>query len=598
MKHYTLIKVLEKDHGGLTRAAFRRSTALRALGESVEVLSFNIIPDLRDVADYVRKNSELGDVPLRNLFHDLTYNDDAIRPMGAQRAKLSSDVAPLHPADHLTVDEQPFATATQAFRLRNYRDAKGVVTRVDFLNRHGKIFLIDERKANTGRPRRFTVVNQHTGEHAYQGGNYALQLAWIDSIVGNDEVALGIDGAELATVMKGYTKPNVIKNYFMHALHTEVGEHPTTGALRKDRVDALRSARTLDNIVCLTETQANDVRKRLIPACDVRVLPNIIATPAPAPSDRPRDPNLCVIVSRMDEGAKRLSLWLEAFSAARRENPKLHASVYGGPLDGWSWDTVQATRDRLNLSQAVTFHGHEHNAAKHFYRAGFTVLSSKHEGFGMTLPEAMSRGAIPVAFDINYGPSDIISNAVDGFLVPDGDTDALASAIVRASRIPTNDGMRDAAMRSARRYTPESIGKAYLDLVADTKTVSGERRKLSDARLQVDSISADADGQSISVRGTWSPGDFPRLTSVELVATDHHTVRSCVVPAASFDQDSTGLLARFDIRESLFDGLGRKDVTGWVRLRGQRGAQDFRPSWSAQWSAWPGLSPTNQFNLR
>jgi glycosyltransferase involved in cell wall biosynthesis len=53
-------------------------------------------------------------------------------------------------------------------------------------------------------------------------------------------------------------------------------------------------------------------------------------------------------------------------------------------------------------------------------------MTSKFEGFGMVLAESASYGLPGVAFDINAGPSDIISNGESGFLVEDNDLEAYA----------------------------------------------------------------------------------------------------------------------------------------------------------------------------
>ncbi|QDH86413.1 hypothetical protein AGM16_0028 [Brevibacterium phage AGM16] len=170
LKHFTLIEVLSPEHGGLTRAAFRRSTALAALGERVEVLCFNLVPDFSGLAEHVREHSEIGDVALSNFFHALAGSDEAITAQGARHANLSTTPQQLRPVDGMTVSDEEFDTVTQSLRLRNYVDAKGALTRVDFLDRYGKLFFVDERKTTTGQARRMTLVDRRTGNLAYQGG--------------------------------------------------------------------------------------------------------------------------------------------------------------------------------------------------------------------------------------------------------------------------------------------------------------------------------------------------------------------------------------------------------------------------------------------
>ena len=56
-------------------------------------------------------------------------------------------------------------------------------------------------------------------------------------------------------------------------------------------------------------------------------------------------------------------------------------------------------------------------------------MTSLYEPFGLVLPEAMSCGLPVIAFDCPYGPSDIITDGVDGFLIKNRDIEMFADKV-------------------------------------------------------------------------------------------------------------------------------------------------------------------------
>jgi glycosyltransferase involved in cell wall biosynthesis len=102
-----------------------------------------------------------------------------------------------------------------------------------------------------------------------------------------------------------------------------------------------------------------------------------------------------------------------------RREPEFRAALHGAPRVHWL--------------------GFRSDVAAVMKSLDIFVLPSRFEGFGLVLVEAMAAGAACVAYDSSNMP-EIITDGVDGVLVPTGDTAALAAAIVRVCQ--------DAGLRS------------------------------------------------------------------------------------------------------------------------------------------------------
>lgn len=126
---------------------------------------------------------------------------------------------------------------------------------------------------------------------------------------------------------------------------------------------------------------------------------------------------------------------------------------------------LSAQAASLNIDKSVFFHGPDRNIEKRFLESSVFALSSRYEGFGMVIIEAMACGLPVVSFDCPYGPSDIISDQKDGFLVANGDTVELA---FRLEELMTNDQLRFKmgadAKKNVVKFLPANIAKKWNDL--------------------------------------------------------------------------------------------------------------------------------------
>lgn len=101
-----------------------------------------------------------------------------------------------------------------------------------------------------------------------------------------------------------------------------------------------------------------------------------------------------------------------------------------------------------------------------YRRAGFFVLPSRDEGFGMVLIEAMAYGRAVVSFDCKAGPKDIVLDGENGFLVPTEDWRGFAEkmrGLMESERLRRDMGQR--AWQSLERFSLETVLDRWEELL-------------------------------------------------------------------------------------------------------------------------------------
>jgi colanic acid/amylovoran biosynthesis glycosyltransferase len=154
---------------------------------------------------------------------------------------------------------------------------------------------------------------------------------------------------------------------------------------------------------------------------------------------RPGEPVRFLSVGRLVE-KKGHEIALRALAAARPSLPDLRYDIVGGgPLA----DRLERLVRDLGLSEVVHLHGMQDSAfvrglladAHVFVLASATASNGDQEGTPVALMEAQACG-LPVVSTLHSGIPEVVLDGRTGLLVPEGDPDALADALIRIAREP------------------------------------------------------------------------------------------------------------------------------------------------------------------
>jgi glycosyltransferase involved in cell wall biosynthesis len=202
-------------------------------------------------------------------------------------------------------------------------------------------------------------------------------------------------------------------------------EHMNLAAHRPElRAELLRCYRRLDAAVLLTEGDRAGYREALGEGPTLVAIPNAVPVlPGPRSSlDRP----VAIAVGRLtpQKGFDRL---IPAFAKVVERHPEWTLRICGG---GRLRKELERLVGEHDLANHVTLLGSISDIERQLAASSMFVLSSRFEGLPMAMIEAMSKGLPVVAFDCPTGPAEVVEHGRSGLLVPNGDVEALAAAIL------------------------------------------------------------------------------------------------------------------------------------------------------------------------
>jgi poly(glycerol-phosphate) alpha-glucosyltransferase len=281
--------------------------------------------------------------------------------------------------------------------------------------------------------------NQNPTRVGGLAGFGALYRAWWDVVVSQTRelkptapiVAIS-EARQVGELFLGYKGVYLV--HTVHSSHT-LAPHNWDSPMDKIWSEWLSGAHKYDAVVWLSEQQSLDVEKRL---GKTELVSFVIQNPPTIPADSESilnsiasgetvKPLRAIMITRLVT-VKRVDHAIRAWQKVVQSLPGAKLDIYG---DGPEKDQLQDLIHSLELEDKVTLHGYLENAREQARTAICHILTSSYEGQSLAIAEAMALGCPSISYEISYGPPEMISDGLSGLLVPSGDIDSLASAIVK-----------------------------------------------------------------------------------------------------------------------------------------------------------------------
>jgi glycosyltransferase involved in cell wall biosynthesis len=222
--------------------------------------------------------------------------------------------------------------------------------------------------------------------------------------------------------------------------------------------------RWADQVIGISRGSADDLIELLyVPEKQIVVIHNPIDSGrvselASRPSNEAKRGGAFILGAGRLEPEKDFPTLMRAFARVRRSR-QVDLTILG---EGKERGRLELLAKELGVQDAVSMPGFTNNPFAYMKASSTFVMSSKREGFGNVLVEAMACGTPVVATDCQSGPGEILEGGRWGRLVPVGDDEAMADAILKTLEEPTN---REALQERAQAFSPERIVPQYLDVL-------------------------------------------------------------------------------------------------------------------------------------
>ncbi len=454
--YVVMFGVLPGRPTGLAMSVLRRAEAFAEAGIQTQILVDHFSADFDAEVQELGRRGRIGkDISVRYMYHDLAGHDnypDGVQyesPLGTQgwtyvspegkpdmlvgrfggeyrhRVLLRDDRVLF--VDHLNAgvwDRRVWHDRAGAACKVEHIGTAGKPRVVQYLDRTGTCYLEESRDEATQRVLGCELYPRSARSLMCRDMVQVFRF-WMQSHVLSGEsepVIISEYGVRRKALDALVDENNARVIYTLHNNHFTF-PHRYGSRVRPEMADLMNHLSDGRDLVVLTAEQRQDIWKQFGVMSSVHVIPHFVP---PVSRFRERDPNLVVMVGRFHKIKGQVAA-IRAFQRIVHAVPDAKLVFYGrGAEEG----EMRKQIADLGLSGSVSIAGFTADAQDAFLSAAVSIVASDYEGFCLSLAESMAAGCIPVAYDIKYGPREMIDNGINGFLVEAGNERELSDAVI------------------------------------------------------------------------------------------------------------------------------------------------------------------------
>ena len=255
-----------------------------------------------------------------------------------------------------------------------------------------------------------------------------------------------------------------LRSYNLHAVNYK---EKNTCRINYNYASVFKDLTQVDALVVQTNIQKNDILERFDNPSNIYAIPHTYEAPLKEEIIE-RNPLRAVYFARYDNDKKH-ELAIEAFAKVVETLPTAEFHCYGA---GARLSELRKMVKELGMEKNIFLNSWCDSVAKEYEAAGMSIITSPSESFSLTIAESLAHGAPIVGFDVPYGPKELIQSGENGYLVPFGDTDAMAEKVVLMMTDPILlRELSENARLNSKRYSESVVKDLWQKLLEDIDLV-------------------------------------------------------------------------------------------------------------------------------